>query len=306
MSSRPGIYGFDHLVVRLEDFDAGVAAYSKLLGHAPERLGEHEGMGMKMAFYDLPNGGFIEVVAPTRADSVLRPALDKSGAGMNLVSFQCEDLAATVKMMKQNGVRILEDKNTGAVTVHPKSTHGVLMQLKEKEEGAPRAAKGGLVPDTSGKAGAIVSYKCTLIFVKDIKAAIATYEALGLKLHFEIENKAAHIIQAGFFLRGGGLIELIGPVDPNDANDGFVKHMQKRGEGFQQMSLDASAGAIDALEKAGIKLKVTDGEHADIDKSCTMTPSILLQLNPVGMGQDYQVEDFVTRKPPAAKPKASL
>ena len=255
MSSRPGIYGFDHLVVRLEDFDAGVAAYSKLLGHAPERLGEHEGMGMKMAFYDLPNGGFIEVVAPTRADSVLRPALDKSGAGMNLVSFQCEDLAATVKMMKQNGVRILEDKNTGAVTVHPKSTHGVLMQLKEKEEGAPRAAKGGLVPDTSGKAGAIVSYKCTLIFVKDIKAAIATYEALGLKLHFEIENKAAHIIQvgawslmilfcsrskkkclcasfnqqAGFFLRGGGLIELIGPVDPNDANDGFVKHMQKRG-----------------------------------------------------------------------------
>ena len=73
---------------------------------------------------------------------------------------------------------------------------------------------------------------------------------------FEIENKAAHIIQvgrsrsqmvlfcsrskkkclcasfnqqAGFFLRGGGLIELIGPVDPNDANDGFVKHMQKRG-----------------------------------------------------------------------------
>ena len=77
-------------------------------------------------------------------------------------------------------------------------------------------------------------------------------------------------------------------------------------EGFQQMSLDASAGAIDALEKTGIELKVTDSEHADIDKSCTMTPSILLQLNPVGMGQDYQVEDFLTRKPPAAKPKASL
>ena len=36
-------------------------------------------MGLQMAFYDLPNGGFLELVAPTRPDSVLRPALDKSG-----------------------------------------------------------------------------------------------------------------------------------------------------------------------------------------------------------------------------------
>jgi hypothetical protein len=36
-------------------------------------------MGLEMAFYDLPNGGFIELVAPSGPDSVLRPALDKSG-----------------------------------------------------------------------------------------------------------------------------------------------------------------------------------------------------------------------------------
>ena len=36
-------------------------------------------MGLEMAFYDLPNGGFIELVAPSGSDSVLRPALDKSG-----------------------------------------------------------------------------------------------------------------------------------------------------------------------------------------------------------------------------------
>lgn len=32
-------------------------------------------MGLKMAFFDFPNGGQIEVVAPTGPDSVLRPAL---------------------------------------------------------------------------------------------------------------------------------------------------------------------------------------------------------------------------------------
>jgi hypothetical protein len=46
--------------------------------------------------------------------------------------------------------------------VHPKSTHGVLMQLVEKPADAPRATKEGQVPDTSGVTG-IVSYKCTVV-----------------------------------------------------------------------------------------------------------------------------------------------
>ena len=84
-----------------------------------------------MAFFDLPNGGFIEVVAPTGPESVLRPALDKSGEGVNLMCFACEDLAKTVEQLKANGVRVIEDDPTH-IMVHPKSTHGVLMQLVEK------------------------------------------------------------------------------------------------------------------------------------------------------------------------------
>ena len=30
--------------------------------------------------------------------------------------------------------------------------------------------------------------------------------------HFNFKNEAAGIVQAGFFLKGGGLIELIGPM----------------------------------------------------------------------------------------------
>jgi predicted nuclease with RNAse H fold len=99
---------------------------------------------------------------------------------MNLMAFQCDDLAATVEMMKSNGVRVIETDPTH-IMVHPKSTHGILMQLVEKAPDAPRATKAGQVPDTSGVAG-IVSYKCTVVFVKDTEAAIKSYEALGLKL----------------------------------------------------------------------------------------------------------------------------
>jgi hypothetical protein len=93
-------------------------------------------MGLQMAFYDLPNGGYIELVAPTRPNSVLQPALDRRGAGMNLIAFQCEDLPATVQMLKANGVRVVTSDPTH-IMVHPKSTHGVLMQLVEKSLDAP-------------------------------------------------------------------------------------------------------------------------------------------------------------------------
>jgi hypothetical protein len=35
---------------------------------------------------------------------------------------------------------------------------------------------------------------------------------LWLVRTFRIENEVAGIVQAGFFLKGGGLIELIGPM----------------------------------------------------------------------------------------------
>lgn len=97
------------------------------------------------------------------------------------MAFQCDDLPATVEMMKANGVRVIETDPTH-IMVHPKSTHGILMQLVEKEAGAPRATKAGQVPDTSGVVG-IVSYKCTVVFVKDTTKAIKSYEALGLRLY---------------------------------------------------------------------------------------------------------------------------
>lgn len=273
------------MVVRMEDFDKGVALYSSLLKH--RESGKNPAMGLQMAFFDLPNGGFIEIVAPTHPTSVLRPALDKNGPGMNLMAFQCDDLKATVEMMKSNGVRVIEDDPTH-IMVHPKSTHGILMQLVEKRPDATTATRAGQVPDTSGVTG-IVSYKCTVVFVLDVDVAVASYQKLGLKLTFKIKNEKAGIWQAGFFLPGGGMIELIAPQDPSDPNNGFVKMIKKRGEGFQHLSLDGSAGAVEALNATGVKTIYEDPTHTWVHKDATGIGRPLIQLNPVGMGTKKQV-----------------
>ena len=56
--------GVDHVVVRVKDFEAGIETWRDKFGLTLDRTGESEALGIKQAFFNLENGGFIEVVAP--------------------------------------------------------------------------------------------------------------------------------------------------------------------------------------------------------------------------------------------------
>ena len=123
--------GFDHLVVRVNDIEAGIATYRDALGLTLDRTDEHEGLGIKQAFFNLPNGGFIEIVAPLSADSAVGKALEGRGEGVHTIAFEVDDLAATCAAMKEGGARLIGEGGP-QVFVHPKSTHGILLQLSQK------------------------------------------------------------------------------------------------------------------------------------------------------------------------------
>ena len=122
---------FDHLVVRVGDIDEGIATYRDALGLTLDRTDESEALGIKQAFFNLPDGGFIEVVAPISADSAVGQALDKRGEGIHTVAFAVADLDAACAKLKAGGARLIGEGGA-QVFVHPKSTHGVLLQLSAK------------------------------------------------------------------------------------------------------------------------------------------------------------------------------
>lgn len=122
---------FDHLVVRVGDIDEGIATYRDTLGLTLDRTDESEALGIKQAFFNLPGGGFIEVVAPINAQSAVGQALDKRGEGIHTVAFAVDDLNAACSALKAGGARLIGEGGS-QVFVHPKSTHGVLLQLSEK------------------------------------------------------------------------------------------------------------------------------------------------------------------------------
>ena len=123
---------YDHLVVRVSDLKVGIATYRDTLGLELDRTDESEALGIKQAFFNLPGGGFIEVVAPTDPDSAVGKALEGRGEGMHTIAFEVDDLAATCESMKAGGARLIGEGGP-QVFVHPKSTHGILLQLGEKK-----------------------------------------------------------------------------------------------------------------------------------------------------------------------------
>ena len=121
---------FDHLVVRVADLDEGIKTYRDSLGFELDRTGESAELGIKQAFFNLPGGGFIEVVAPLGADSAVGKALEGRGEGMHTIAFAVDDLNATCEALKAGGARLIGE-GAPTVFVHPKSTHGILLQLSE-------------------------------------------------------------------------------------------------------------------------------------------------------------------------------
>ena len=129
-----GIKGVDHVVVRVKDIDEGIATYRDALGMDLERTSESEAIGIKQAFFPLTGCGFLEVVAPLSAESPVGRAIESRGEGVHTVAMSVEDLPGTIKAMKEKGVQLIgADRPGGQVFIHPRSAHGVLVQLVARD-----------------------------------------------------------------------------------------------------------------------------------------------------------------------------
>jgi methylmalonyl-CoA epimerase len=131
------IQRIDHVVIVVNDLNEGTALYAKTFGLKPSRTAEYAQQGFKSAFYDLPGGGFLELIQPTDATGPVARGLAARGEGVYLVAMAVDDLAAEVAAMRQRGVRLIGDPGpdqpiTGMVFVHPRDTKGVLVQLVQR------------------------------------------------------------------------------------------------------------------------------------------------------------------------------
>src|SRR5262245_47249872 len=84
---KPMVQNIDHVVIAVNDLNEGIAQYEKTFGLKPSRTGERPDDGFKNAFYDLPGGGFLELVQPTDASGPVAKGLAARGEGVYLMAL---------------------------------------------------------------------------------------------------------------------------------------------------------------------------------------------------------------------------
>jgi methylmalonyl-CoA/ethylmalonyl-CoA epimerase len=122
----------DHVGVAVADLAAARRLWDLVLGQEPacDVVGTQK---VETAMY--PCG--IELVAPTSDDSPISRFLSKRGDGIHHVTVEVDDIEAHLARLKDAGVRLINETPTpghGGCRVaflHPASTGGVLVELKE-------------------------------------------------------------------------------------------------------------------------------------------------------------------------------
>ncbi len=130
------MFAIDHLGIAVKSLEQAKKFYRQLgVEVMPEEVVEAEKVRLAM----VPLGeSRIELLEPISEESPIAKFIAKRGEGLHHVSLRVDDINATVKNLKQQGVRLIsEEVKIGAgghmyVFVHPQSAGGVLLELVQE------------------------------------------------------------------------------------------------------------------------------------------------------------------------------
>ncbi|MFT5052351.1 MAG: methylmalonyl-CoA/ethylmalonyl-CoA epimerase [Chlamydiales bacterium] len=133
---RGVVRGLHHVAIVVRSLEESAKLYVDILGMAtalPEFVPDQ-----KVNVLVLRAGEQrIELVEPASEDSPVSGFLEKRGGGLHHLAWRVDDVAAAIASLEQSGVRMIDREpragshGTRIAFVHPKATHGVLMELVE-------------------------------------------------------------------------------------------------------------------------------------------------------------------------------
>lgn len=129
-----------HLGIAVKELDPVKKLYGENLdlhGHHEEEV---ESQKVKVSFFQVGETN-IELLLATSPESPIAKYVEKNGEGIHHIAFEVEDIDGAIEELKAAGVRMIdENPREGAhgariAFIHPKSTHGVLIELCQHASG---------------------------------------------------------------------------------------------------------------------------------------------------------------------------
>ena len=125
-----------HLGIAVKDLEEAREFYRSVLGlESSDPIIGGDGT-IKVSMVEIGNT-LIELLQPIGNEGVIAKFLEKRGEGFHHICYEVDDINAEITSLKAAGMEILGEPRPGAegmsVFLHPRGTHGVLVELVEKE-----------------------------------------------------------------------------------------------------------------------------------------------------------------------------
>ncbi len=130
----------DHIAIIVRSIEQALVFYRDTLGITPGEIKEVPAEQVRIAFLPMggPGGSEIELIEPTNPDSSLAKFLEQRGEGLHHICLEVDDIDAALIEMQAKGAPVLDKQpriaaEGRAIFLHPKGTHGVLLELVERD-----------------------------------------------------------------------------------------------------------------------------------------------------------------------------
>ena len=130
----------DHIGIAVNDLEKALGFYRDGLGLDIDVTEDVPSQAVRAHFVETGNAK-LELLEATSPESPIARSIERRGAGLHHITFRVNDLVEALDYLRQRGVQLIDDiPRNGAegslvAFVHPRSTHGVLVELKQEKTG---------------------------------------------------------------------------------------------------------------------------------------------------------------------------
>ena len=128
----------EHIGIAVNNLKEANAVFKKILNKEHYKIEEVESEGVCTSFFNVGDIK-IELLEANNADSPISKFIKKRGEGLHHIAFYVDDLEKEMKRLKESGFELTQEHyskgadNKFICFLHPKSTHGVLIELCQEQ-----------------------------------------------------------------------------------------------------------------------------------------------------------------------------
>ena len=130
----------EHIGIAVKDLSLAEKTFSDVLGVNSYKQELVESESVLTSFFEC-NGSKIELLSAVNDESAIAKFIQKKGEGIHHIAFRVSDINEEIERLQGLGYQILNAPKIGAdgmliCFMHPKETHGVLVELCQKLDDA--------------------------------------------------------------------------------------------------------------------------------------------------------------------------